>query len=130
MAIFSPRRSADEAEREFREQNPGVGDTRLIRFKSGRRTQMIRRNVIGIGNAYGFIEALQSTALHMVITNIYAAVLHLQHLKRGRNLADKVNQSVGEIWARLRWFIAMQFRLNRRVQIPFWRACNDGVNVA
>jgi tryptophan halogenase len=122
--------SDDQAEQEFRALNPSIKETKVLRFRSGRHTDFVKGNVAAIGNAYGFIEALQSTALHMVITNIYALVLHLKNLDKGNNLGEKINHNLGEIWDRLRWFIAIQFKFNDRYDTPFWKACRAGIDIS
>jgi tryptophan halogenase len=122
--------SADDAEKEFRKLNPGLGDVKTLKFKSGRHKNFIVNNVAAIGNSYGFIEALQSTALHMVITNIYALLLHLKNLEKGNDISSEINENLGEIWDKLRWFIAMQFKYNKRSQTDFWRTCNREADVS
>jgi len=122
--------SDEEAEQEFRALNPGLGELRKIKFRSGRHKQFTVGNVAAVGNSYGFIEALQSTALHMVITNVYALVLHLMDLRAGRNRSELIGDNLGEIWDRLRWFIAMQFKYNSRKKSEFWTACREDADVS
>lgn len=129
--VFSSSYCTDEqAEQEFRTLNPSIKETKILRFRSGRHTDFVRGNVAAVGNAYGFIEALQSTALHMVITNIYGLVLHLKNLEKGKNIGDAINKNLGEIWDRLRWFIAMQFKYNERLNTPFWKSCKENVDIS
>lgn len=59
-----------QAEAEFREKNPGLAHTWSLRFRSGRRQDFWMGNAVAIGNSYGFVEPLESTALHMVIIQI------------------------------------------------------------
>lgn len=120
----------EQAEEEFRRLNPKLEETKLLRFRSGRHTEFIKGNVAAVGNAYGFIEALQSTALHMVITNIYALVLHLKNLEKGKNIGKEIGENLGEIWDRLRWFIAIQFKFNERLDTPFWKTCRAQVDIS
>lgn len=129
--VFSSSFCTDEqAEEEFRQLNPKLEETKFLRFRSGRHTDFVRGNVAAIGNAYGFIEALQSTALHMVITNVYALVLHLKNLQKGKNIGTNINQNLGEIWDRLRWFIAIQFKFNNRYDTPFWKSCRKDIDIS
>lgn len=122
--------SAEEAEAEFRKQNPGLDGVKTLKFRSGRHKDFIVNNVAAVGNAYGFIEALQSTALHMVITNIYALLLHLKSVEKGNDISSGINKNLGEIWDRLRWFIAMHFKYNKIGQTDFWKTCNRDMDVS
>src|SRR5678815_2835594 len=56
----------EEAERHFREKNPLVTDTRIVKFVSGRHENLWVGNVVAIGNAGGFVEPLEATALGVI----------------------------------------------------------------
>jgi len=122
--------SAEEAEREFRTLHPDLGPVKTIRFRSGRHEDFVSGNVAAVGNSYGFIEALQSTALHMVITNVYALILHLKSLEAGEDRAGSINKNLGEIWDRLRWFIAINFKFNKKLDTDFWKTCRAKTDVS
>src|SRR5262249_49008438 len=57
----------DAAAAEMRRKNPGMSDYWTVKFRSGRHRDFWLGNVVAVGNAYGFVEPLESTALHMVI---------------------------------------------------------------
>ena len=59
--------TVDQARDEMHAKNPGMGDTWTVRFRSGRHGEFWKGNTVAVGNAYGFVEPLESTALHMVI---------------------------------------------------------------
>ncbi len=117
------------AESELRAAVPGVGELRLLSFTSGRRRRAWRGNVFALGNAYGFVEPLESTALHMVLVAVTTLVRHFPRRldePAGRRL---VNQYLGDFWDDLRWFLALHFRFNRRLDSPFWRHCRQHVEI-
>src|SRR4029450_6470411 len=58
----------EQAEREFRTKNPKVGSTRVVKFVSGRYQRGWVKNVVAIGNASGFVEPLEATALAVIAT--------------------------------------------------------------
>jgi len=119
----------EEAEAEMRRANPGMGAARPVRFRAGRHQDFWLGNVLALGNAYGFVEPLESTALHMLIRQI-GLLAGLFPLRRAeRSLQPLLNRRVGGWWDYLRWFLALHYRYNRRLDTPFWRACQAEVDV-
>ena len=122
--------SETQAIEEMRAKNPGMGDTRTVRFRSGRHTDFWKGNVVAIGNAYGFVEPLESTALHMVIVELAYLIAGLEAgADDPAGLAD-LNRRVGAHWDYLRWFLALHYKFNRKLDTAFWRACRDDVDVS
>lgn len=137
---------AERAARELATVHPGLreaGGLRELSFRPGRRRHFWRGNVVALGNAYGFVEPLESTALHLLIRQIGLLVRHLPGGAGGARGADgdgeredrealreRLNRRVGDFWDYVRWFLALHFRFNRRLDTPFWRACRDGVDVS
>jgi tryptophan halogenase len=122
--------SPEEAEAEMRRANPGMGPARLVRFRAGRHGHFWKGNVVALGNSYGFVEPLESTALHMLIRQIGLFVRAFP-LRRGeRGLPEELSRKVGAWWDYLRWFLALHYKFNRRVDSPFWRACRQDVDVS
>ena len=122
--------SPEDAEREMRRVNPGMGDARLITFRAGRHQHFWRGNVVAMGNAYGFVEPLESTALHMLIRQIglLAGAFPLRPNEPG--VAAVLSRKVGAWWDYLRWFLALHYRYNRYLDTPFWRRCRRHTDVS
>jgi len=126
----------EEAEKEMRRicshsrSGPGMGPARLVRFRAGRHAHFWKGNVVALGNAYGFVEPLESTALHMLIRQI-GLLVRVCPLRQGeRGLPEELSRKVGAWWDYLRWFLALHYKFNRRVDSPFWRACREEVDVS
>jgi tryptophan halogenase len=43
---------------------------------------------------------------------------------------NRLNGEVGAFWDYVRWFLALHFRFNRRLDTPFWRACREEADVS
>ena len=128
--VFSSAHASPEAaEAEVRRLFPQMGDPRLLRFESGRRHQAWRSNVFALGNAYGFVEPLESTALHMVVASIHLLVEHLPAAPWEPASRRQVNEHLGGFWDHLRDFLALHFRFNERLDTPFWRTCRSRVDL-
>jgi len=120
----------DEARAEMQARNPGLGDTWSVRFRSGRHEDFWKGNTVAVGNAYGFVEPLESTALHMVIIEIAYLIGALR--QTGGNPLDRalINQCVGGHWDCLRWFLSVHYKYNHKKDTEFWRACRETVDVS
>jgi tryptophan halogenase len=118
---------------EMREKNPGMGAPSIVRFRSGRHRDFWVGNTVGVGNSYAFVEPLESTALHMVIIELAYVLEALESLRAGHlepASLDSASRQVGEHWDYLRWFLAVHYRYNRRLDTPFWCAARAEVDVA
>lgn len=124
--------SDEEAEKEFRRKNPRVEETKFIRFKSGRYQRAWVKNVVGLGNANGFVEPLESTAIMAFCMTIILMthVLEATECRPTSSWLDIFNQSHANRWDAIRRFLAIHYRYNTRLDNEFWRACREKVNLA
>jgi tryptophan halogenase len=123
----------DAAIAEMRAKNPEMGDPRVVRFRSGRHRDFWLGNVVAVGNAYGFVEPLESTALHMVIievSHLLAGIEAMQDPENDGSFVTRTNELVAAHWDYLRWFLAIHYKFNRRLDTPFWRAARADVDVS
>ncbi len=120
----------DAAEAEMRRKIPGLGSVRGLRFRPGRRAHFWKGNVVALGNAYGFVEPLESTALHMLIRQI--GLLSGALASGGARPATRalLNRKVNGWWDYLRWFLAIHYKFNTFQDTPFWRACRAEADVS
>jgi len=117
---------ADTAMREMKAANPQLGDDlKLVKFPSGRYDGFWRGNVVAIGNASGFVEPLEATALHLIVEQL-RLVCRLwgeADLRIIPRLRDVANHRYRQLWDEVRDFLALHYRFNRRRDTPFWRHC-------
>lgn len=121
--------SEEQARAEMRAKNPGMGEAWTVRFRSGRHQTFWKGNTVAVGNAYGFVEPLESTALHMVIIEIGYLIGCLEAAGDGPPDTAFASAGVGGHWDYLRWFLALHYRFNRKLDTPFWRACRADVDI-
>lgn len=124
--------SDEEAEREFRQKNPKVGSTRVVKFVSGRYERSWVKNVVAIGNASGFVEPLEATALviHATRAAILAEMLDESDLNPTPECAKVFNSFAARVWDSTRRFLATHYRFNTRLDTPFWRHCREHTDMA
>src|SRR5665213_1549864 len=124
--------SDEEAQREFRAKCPKAGPTRVVRFTSGCYERGWVKNVVAIGNASGFVEPLEATALGGIASQSRLVADTL--LDAGREVrpsqVDEFNSHHRREWETIRSFIALHYKFNTRVQSPFWTECLEKTDLA
>ncbi|WP_029014015.1 tryptophan halogenase family protein [Niveispirillum irakense] len=95
----------------------------IIPFKTGMRARMWEKNCLALGLAAGFIEPLESTAIHLV----YRAVDYLLRFFPDQDcdpaLAAEFNRRMGAEYEEVKDFIVLHYCLTRRDDTPFWQEC-------
>jgi tryptophan halogenase len=121
-----------DAEAEFRAGNPKVGPTRIVKFVSGRYERAWVKNVVGIGNASGFVEPLEATALGVI--GVYSSLLADMLVDSDREIRPSqvalFNRYHAHYWDSIREFLAIHYRFNNRLQTPFWEHCRRDTDLA
>lgn len=115
-----------EVEKIWPKNDPG----RVVRFRSGRHDRAWIGNVFALGNAYAFVEPLESTGLMMIQRAITALVRSFPIGPESKVMRTFVNETVANDWDRLKWFLAAHFKFNKRLDTPFWKDCRDKVDVS
>jgi tryptophan halogenase len=120
------------AEAEFRAGNPKAGPTRIVKFVSGRYERAWVKNVVAIGNACGFVEPLEATALGVIA--IQNLLLADSLIDSGANVTPThrrlYNRHIARFWDNIRAFLAVHYKFNRRMDSPFWRHCLEKTDLA
>ncbi len=124
--------SDDEALAEFFEKNPKVTTKpRVVKFRSGRYERSWVGNVVAVGNASGFVEPLEATALAQII---YESRWLAESLRSSGNRPDETNRAffnriVGIAWDEIRDFLAFHYKFNTRLDTPFWQHCREATSL-
>ncbi len=125
--------SDDEACAEFQRKNPKApASPRVVKFRSGRYRNAWVDNVVGIGNAAGFVEPLEATSLMIICMECETLIDQLQHcgLTATPSMRRLFNEMVGELWDDVRDFLALHYYANTRLDTPFWRHCREDTDVS
>ncbi len=123
--------SDSDAEAEFRAQNPKVDKTRVVKFRSGRYERAWVGNVVAVGNASGFVEPLEATALGNLCTECrnMAVVLHETALDPTPTARSIYNDLAGKEWDDIRDFLAVHYKFNTRKDNAFWQKCRADISL-
>lgn len=96
-----------------------------VPFRTGVREQLWRGNVLAVGLSGGFIEPLESTAIHLIYRGIDFFFRYLPDADCDPALATEYNRRMIADYEEIRDFIVLHYCTTRRDDTPFWRACRD-----
>jgi len=132
--VFSSQAiSDDEATAEFLKKNPKAPDSpRVLRFRSGCYRRMWVDNVVAIGNAGGFVEPLEATALMIVCSHCQTLVDFLLHgeLEPTDSMRDLYNDLTRATWHDIRDFLGLHYKTNTAPDTPFWKHCRADTDLS
>jgi len=126
--VFSSRHlSNDEATNMLLASVDGkvLTEPRVIKFKAGRRKKSWNKNCIAMGLASGFLEPLESTSIHMVMTAVTRLLQLFPHNEIKQSIVDEYNSQAESEYIRIRNFIILHYKATERDDSPFWRYCKD-----
>ena len=125
--------SDDDARAEFRRKNPKLPDNlRVVKFRSGRYRRAWVDNVVAVGNACGFVEPLEATALMVVCAQCQSLCnfLAISRLSPTPTLQSLYNTAFAIAWDEIRDFLGLHYKLNTRLDNPFWRHCREDTDLS
>ena len=66
----------------------------------------------------------------MIILEINQLVLNFPRSKRDTAIRGIVNRTLNAHWDDVRWFLALQYRFNQKLSTPFWKQCQESVDIS
>ncbi len=119
--------SDDAATRILLDQVEGevVAGPMVVPFKTGVRERIWHKNVLSLGLASGFIEPLESTAIHLIYRGMDFFFRYLPDRNCDPRLAAEYNRRMAADYVEIRDFIVLHYCVTRRDDTPFWRKCRD-----
>ncbi len=122
--VFSSRfTDADTAEATLRATAQGdpLAEPRLLRFTTGMRRRAWVNNVVALGLSAGFVEPLESTAIHLVQNGIQRLFALFPGDRIDPVERDEYNRGMRALYEDVRDFVILHYKATQRDDTPFWR---------
>ncbi len=109
-------------------ESPAINEPKVFKYNTGRRIKQWNKNCIAIGLASGFVEPVESTSIHLMMSAILRLMRLFPHNEISQVNVDEFNNQAKEEMERIRDFIILHYKATERDDTPFWRYCK-GMNV-
>ncbi len=97
----------------------------FIRFTAGARRKQWHRNCVAVGLSGGFMEPLESTAIHLIQRAILRLIRMLPMGKISERDVAEFNDQQQTDMLQIRDFLILHYKATDRRDSAFWRQCAD-----
>ncbi|MEO1574731.1 MAG: tryptophan halogenase family protein [Pseudomonadota bacterium] len=106
-------------------EGPTLRDPIHLKFTTGLRRQVWRKNVVALGLAAGFLEPLESTSIHLIQTGLARLMTLFPTRRMDAADRDEYNRATRAEYEYVRDFLVLHYRQTERDDTDFWRHCQN-----
>ncbi|GAB3012717.1 tryptophan halogenase family protein [Bowmanella dokdonensis] len=100
-----------------------LSEPKVIPFVTGKRNKIWHNNCLALGLAGGFLEPLESTAIHLVYKTLVHFIRHFPDRDFDPDNEHSFNQKIDTDYLEIRDFIILHYCTSGRRDTEFWRWC-------
>ncbi|MBX9898333.1 MAG: tryptophan 7-halogenase [Qipengyuania sp.] len=100
-----------------------LAEPNKLRFTAGHRERLWEKNVVALGLAGGFLEPLESTAIHLVQSGIARLMALFPTQDFTPREIDRFNFESARDYVDIRDFLVLHYKATERDDSEFWRYC-------
>lgn len=100
-----------------------LNEPRVIPFTTGRRKKIWHNNCLALGLASGFLEPLESTAIHLIYKTLIRFISYFPDRDFEPHIEQTFNQKINSDYQEIRDFIILHYCTSGRDDTEFWRWC-------
>lgn len=132
--VFSSSHRTDEQARD--ELMDWIGpagqglEPRVIPMRIGRNRENWVQNCVAVGLSGGFIEPLESTAIHMIDMAVRALITYFPDTSYPDPLRRRYNRQMERLYDEVRDFICLHYALGNRTDSQYWIDAREELEVS
>jgi tryptophan halogenase len=100
-----------------------LSQPRVIPFITGKRKKIWHNNCLALGLSSGFLEPLESTAIHLVYKTLVHFIKHFPDSDFDADTSQIFNQKINADYEEIRDFIILHYCTSARNDTAFWQWC-------
>lgn len=100
-----------------------VNEPRIIPFVTGKRKKVWHNNCLSLGLASGFLEPLESTAIHLIYRTLVHFIRNYPDRDFSPALEQECNAQIDQDYTEVRDFIILHYCTSQRADTEFWCWC-------
>jgi tryptophan 7-halogenase len=98
-------------------------EPKIIPFVTGKRKKILHKNCLALGLASGFLEPLESTAIHLVYKTLVHFIKHFPDNNFDTDNEQTFNKKIDTDYLEIRDFIILHYCTSGRDDTDFWQWC-------
>lgn len=102
-----------------------LADPKQLRFTTGKRREIWKKNCVSLGLSSGFLEPLESTSIHLIQVGIARLLANFPDQTMPPALAAQFNAEMDFEFEAVRDFLILHYHANEREGSEFWRYCRN-----
>lgn len=102
-----------------------ITNAKVIPFTTGKREKIWHKNCLALGLAGGFLEPLESTAIHIVYKTLANFIQHFPDAELDEHNEAMFNEKMDADYLEIRDFIILHYATAQRDDTDFWQWCKN-----